>query len=254
MKTKFMCFIYIVWGPNWRVSPRTWSLALVDASCDLGSKALKILNAYKSYLFYVWIVETQLFTKNLIWIIENIVLQSSAQKERSSLHGLLSLYAWKILEMLGTWHQQKDVTLAFNALAVHYTIHVFLRELNLSLATLASDPCHFTLAISNGKKNHPAAALLWGQNGMASRRGNLWRTRSSLTKTKGASLHGFQKGCCSCFGVLAYIPTISLEYIWYSFLGLFFQNVPHVLGEQRDGFFDFFRSNEALMNQVCYGI
>lgn len=53
MKTKFMCFIYIVWGPNWRVSPRTWSLALVDASCDLGSKALKILNAYKSYLFYV---------------------------------------------------------------------------------------------------------------------------------------------------------------------------------------------------------
>jgi hypothetical protein len=62
--------------------------------------------------------------------------------------------------MLGTWHQQKDVTLAFNALAVHYTIHVFLRELNLSLATLASDHCHFTLAISNGKKNHPAAALL----------------------------------------------------------------------------------------------
>ena len=82
-------------------------------------------------------------------------MQSSAQKERSSLHGLLSLYAWKILEMLGTWHQQKDVTLAFNALAVHYTIHVFLRELNLSLATLASDPCHFTLAISNGKKTIP---------------------------------------------------------------------------------------------------
>jgi len=62
--------------------------------------------------------------------------------------------SWKCLE-LGT-SKKMSPSLSMRWL----TIHVFLRELNLSLATLASDPCHFTLAISNGKKNHPAAALL----------------------------------------------------------------------------------------------